>query len=390
MIRYLYLADTFEERLLLHLISKYEKARACLSFMPDTLGGVAAPPGSLHEPLIAGFAERGPSLFGAPLVQTLDLAAEDERSDAYRDLLREIDRAFQSFDRMAVRHGWLSGGEAADAPETPVGAAIDLPVFVASVLEAVEAEFRVPESWRGELDGLSGFDATRGTVRLAFESAQDRDGQERPLLYPGRAHPLTRRAIGAARMSPAGRVSAARAGEPGWLLIYAVEAGLQFRRVFGLHVSADGLILEEADVLAFTEDAAGSFPWPAKQVEAACKVAGTVAERLFGAHVADRAARFQRAADQALAWLERRALTLCAKPDAFTADLFGPVPDATPWRQPAEPEERLRGFATDASVPRERRQDAAEALRQFRAMLPPSTPLPRPMTRLIGVLCLCP
>ncbi|MFL5282801.1 MAG: helicase-related protein, partial [Rhodopila sp.] len=55
-IRYLYLAGTFEERLLLRLIAKYEKARACLSFMPNTLA-VTAPPASLGEPLLSGFAE---------------------------------------------------------------------------------------------------------------------------------------------------------------------------------------------------------------------------------------------------------------------------------------------------------------------------------------------
>ena len=92
-----YLAGTFEERLLLRLIAKYEKARACLSFMPNTLG-VGADPASLHEPLFAGFAE---DLFsGMPrLVHSLDLAAEDTDSEAYRELLREIDRAFQSFDQ---------------------------------------------------------------------------------------------------------------------------------------------------------------------------------------------------------------------------------------------------------------------------------------------------
>ena len=52
-IRYLFLAGTFEERLLLRLIAKYEKARACLSFMPNTLN-VGADPASLHEPLFAG------------------------------------------------------------------------------------------------------------------------------------------------------------------------------------------------------------------------------------------------------------------------------------------------------------------------------------------------
>ncbi len=109
-IRYFYLAGTFEERLLLRLIAKYEKARACLSFMPNTLG-VSAAPGGLQEPLFAGFAEDTPTLFGnAPrLIHSLDLAAEDTDSEAYRDLLREIDRSFKSFDHMAVRHGWMVG-----------------------------------------------------------------------------------------------------------------------------------------------------------------------------------------------------------------------------------------------------------------------------------------
>ena len=42
-IRYLFLSGTFEENLLLRLIAKYEKARACLTFMPDTLGVTAEP-----------------------------------------------------------------------------------------------------------------------------------------------------------------------------------------------------------------------------------------------------------------------------------------------------------------------------------------------------------
>ena len=124
-IRYLFLAGTFEERLLLRLIAKYEKARACLAFMPNTLG-VGADPASLHEPLFAGFAE---DLFSEMprLIHSLDLAAEDTDSEAYRDLLREIDRAFQSFDHMAVRHGWLSGGEVAEpAPLHRRRPAIDL------------------------------------------------------------------------------------------------------------------------------------------------------------------------------------------------------------------------------------------------------------------------
>ena len=37
-VRYLYLRGTFEERILLRLIAKYEKQRARLTFVPNTLG----------------------------------------------------------------------------------------------------------------------------------------------------------------------------------------------------------------------------------------------------------------------------------------------------------------------------------------------------------------
>jgi Helicase conserved C-terminal domain/SNF2-related domain len=389
-IRYLYLGGTFEERLLLHLISKYEKARACLAFMPDTLG-VTAPPGALHEPLVAGFAEQGPSLFGAPLVQTLDLAAEDEGTEAYRDLLREIDRAFQSFDRMAVLHGWLSGGETADPPHAPPAGAIDLPDFVASVLEADGEVFRVPPSWQAELEGLVGYDAITGTVRLASSPEQATDGKGRALMYPGRAHPLTRRAIASVRMAPAGRVAAARAGTPGLLLTYVAEIGTLFRKVFGLWVEADGSVREEIDILTFNDTAAAALPWPAGAIDAALPAAAeAIARRHADAFASAHAARGQTAADAALAWLERRANALCGGATIQTGDLFGHGTDAPAWRSARGPAERLSGFAADPSVAREKRRDAAEALRQFRTMAPEQAALPAVTTRLIGLLFLCP
>ena len=143
--------------------------------MPNTLG-VSADPASLHEPLFAGFAE---DLFsGMPrLIHSLDLVAEDTDSDAYRDLLREIDRAFQSFDHMAVRHGWLSGGEILHAPPADVAPGIDLPAFVASVLTPDADGYRVPPGWAQDLDGLPGFDRATGTVRLTNNPEQLRDAQ---------------------------------------------------------------------------------------------------------------------------------------------------------------------------------------------------------------------
>ena len=108
-IRYLFLSGTFEENLLLRLIAKYEKARACLTFMPDTLG-VTAEPDAWTKGLVAGFAEETASLFPDPPspVRTLDRAGEAGDSAAYQALRREIDRAYDGFEPMAVRHGWLA------------------------------------------------------------------------------------------------------------------------------------------------------------------------------------------------------------------------------------------------------------------------------------------
>ena len=202
--------------------------------------GVSADPASLREPLFAGFAE---DLFsGIPrLIHSLDLAAEDTDSDSYRDLLREIDRAFQSFDHMAVRHGWLSGGEILPMPAAEVDFDIDLPAFVASALTPHGDGFRVPAGWVQDLDGLPGFDRGIGTVRLTNDPEQLRDADGRELLYPGRSHPLTRRAIASVRT---GRVSAARADELSLLITYSVEVGSLLRDMFALCLYPDGSVME--------------------------------------------------------------------------------------------------------------------------------------------------
>jgi superfamily II DNA/RNA helicase len=62
-VRYLYLRGTFEERLLMRLIAKYEKQRSKLTFMPNTLGLSVTDRGSLTERLLEGLAEEETTLF---------------------------------------------------------------------------------------------------------------------------------------------------------------------------------------------------------------------------------------------------------------------------------------------------------------------------------------
>jgi superfamily II DNA or RNA helicase len=389
-IRYFYLAGTFEERLLLRLIAKYEKARACLSFMPNTLG-VGADPASLHEPLFAGFSE---DLFSSMprLVQSLDLAAEDTDSEAYRDLLREIDRAFQSFDNMAVRHGWLSGGESLGPEPTEACKSIDLGAFVRSVLTQQTDGYLVPPAWVQDLAGLSGFDQASGCVRLTDDPAKLRDESGRNLMFLGRAHPLTRRAIASVRT---GRVSAARGHTLSLLVTYVVEAGSLLRSVFGLRLFPDGTVAEQTDFLAMAiNPVCPGETWPvmfANWIQDVMMTAdlraAEVARRTVSTAAAAYSDRIDREATVVHAWFVRRANELCGSIFRLTGDLFNADPPANDWRSWEVPEQRLAGFAADPLVPFQKRREASAALERLTVK---ADAFPRPTTRILGLLMLVP
>ena len=387
-IRYLSLAGTFEERLLLRLIAKYEKARACLSFMPNTLG-VGADPASLHEPLFAGFAE---DLFSEMprLVHSLDLAAEDTDSDAYRDLLREIDRAFQSFDEMAVRHGWLCGDAPSDPVPPPAGIGIDLDAFVRSVLSPHQDGHRVPPDWWPDLDGLPGFDRASGIVRLTNDPGQLRDAQGRTLIYPGRSHPLGCRAIASVR---SGRVSAARGDGLSLVLTYSVEAGLFLRTVFALQLFPDQSWVERDDFLSLATDAVcPDGLWDAHfsgwAMDAARRAADQVADHIISLGTSRHQDQLKREASAAEAWVSRRAAELCGPPLPYTRDLFEPAPDESDWRFKVTPEDRLAALANDPSASTAQRREATEALTRFRAAIGDRPPFPTAVVRSLGILML--
>ena len=229
-IRYLYLAGTFEEWLLLRLIAKYEQARAQLDFMPDTLGVpvlAAATDGG-----IGGFAEAQVPLFerAAGRLVTLEKTAEAVNAAAYRELLREIDTAFAGHDRLAARHGWLreQGVNAGYAQVVAADAmcrasdgrlgGIDLAGFVrdtlafdaatgvdadrgpdpdAAVMRAAGAPCEalpLPPDWAHAAADLPGFDAAGRCLRFTRDPARWADANG-SLGFIGRAHPLVQRAI---------------------------------------------------------------------------------------------------------------------------------------------------------------------------------------------------
>jgi superfamily II DNA or RNA helicase len=436
-IRYLYLAGTFEERLLLRLIAKYEKARAHLAFMPDTLG-VTADEGVWSVGLVAGFAEAQAGLFDdePPAIRTLDQVAEEANSASYRELLHEIDRAFDSFDRTAVRHGWFADqGLNADAAQIAAASnarkrsgellgSIDLPDFVAAAIAAENGcdpvrrgTLRLPADWLAGLDGLPGFDHDRREIRFTRKHTRLRDGHGRSLAVLGRAHPVVRRAIsGVHRMLDAAqdnRVSVARTGEGeplAVLLTFGVEmrnaVRIELQRVIAVWLPDRGDATEMADPESWLRLATPdrSLPaadvwqdlfshWVAKRRRHAEAVASAVMEREAMRVVMDHQRRIEREASDLHEWLCGRADDICGAFVPRTGDLFGAVANGARWQLLSAPLDRLTAFAADDDNVAARRREAARVVELYqrrsmenaaRATLSP------PVLHSIGMLMLVP
>jgi superfamily II DNA or RNA helicase len=439
-IRYLYLADTFEERLLVRLIAKYEKARAHLTFMPDTLG-VTADEGALSAGLIAGFAERQAQLFEdePPAIRTLDHAAEEANAEAYRDLLHEIDRAFQGYDRSAVRHGWLADrGTNADAAQVRAANAarrradaslghVDLADFASRAIEAETGNactragvLRLPANWTTGLDDLPGYDAATRTLRTTRKRDQLRDGHGRSLAFLGRAHPVVLRAISSVRRIDGAacdnRVSAARAdvGVPLSLLFcFSVELrsarGLDIQRMIAVLVPVSGAAVEISQSQQWLRLAEndreiptaglwrGLFAgWAVRCRADAEAVATTAIERMTVEIAAARRGATDREVAELERWLRLRADAICGAFVPRTADLFGAVPTGPDWQLLGEPLDRLAAFAADGGNPSGRRREADSVVslfqrrvreREGRAALSPPKLLPASMLMLVPPGC---
>lgn len=440
-IRYLYLAGTFEERLLLRLIAKYEKARACLAVMPDTLG-VTADEAAWSKGLVAGFAEDQAALFedDAPAIRTLDQVAGTSNAAALRDLLHEIDRAFAGHERHAVRHGWLveqnlnsDSGQMAEAgvarqrSDRLLGH-VDLADFVGAAIEsetrgaAVDPDrLQLPFDWAAGLDDLPGYDPQTRTMRVTRDRDRLRDAQGASLAFLGRAHPLVRRAISRMRRNDITestgahdcRVSTARAdrGAPlAVLLSFAIEIAsarrIELQRIVAVLLPISGAPEELPEPECWLRMAATDRAIPAENLwqrrfaswvprrrpegdKIAASVMDLVATEFAGAQ-RDGA---EREAAELRHWLRLRADDLCGAHVPRMADLFGAGPTIPGWKSLSAPLDRLAAFAADADNPAARRREAnsAAALFQRRAEeRARSAVLAPPRLRPLGMLLLVP
>jgi len=368
-IRYFCLAGTFEERLLLRLIAKYEKARQQLTFMPDTLGMTAAED-RLGTGLLMGLAEEQATLFpeDSPAIRTLDIAASETGTEAYRELLHEIDRAYAGFEGMAVRHGWMAGqGLSAGARQ------------MAAATRARDAA----------ADQMTYADATAFAPTAA-----------------GRADPAMRQAIGRTRQSHDKRVSVARHTERALLLTYTIEIHSQrhiaYQRTIAVWLPAAGvtrILSEPEDWLPFAAPSRAidvRSPWrefetwaPRRMQEAehaATAAMHAMAETVAARHDAEQAVAKTHLAD----WIARRTDALCGPRQPVAEDLFGTPPAGPAWRHTADPIARLTGFAADPTTSAEDRGTAGDILTVHRQRLSEIPVLQPPALHRAGLLMLVP
>jgi hypothetical protein len=384
---------------------------------------------------VAGFAERQAGLFDdeQSAIRTLDRVAEEANADAYRDLLHEIDRAFDGFDRSAVRYGWMADhGLNAGAAQIAAATAarrrsgtmighIDLPDFVAAAIAAEidgsaagRRVLHLPADWLAGLDDLPGFDRERRVLRFTRNQNRLRDRQGLSLAFIGRAHPVVRRAISRAqRIAGAvgdNRVSVARAdagASPAVLLTFGVAmrsaARAELQRVIAVLLRAQGDAVEVNEPERWLQFAAPdqSLPtgdvwqtlfarWVPKRQCKAESIASAAMQRDAARFAADHQRKAGREAGELQDWLRRRADDICGAFVPQTGDLFGATKVGPDWGLLSAPLERLAAFTADADISQARRREANSAVELFQRRSVERAALPPPVLSLIGMLMLVP
>lgn len=422
-VRYLYLHGTFEERILLRLIAKYERQRARLTFVPNTLGLTCASDASAAR-LLQGLMDEDKRLFrdGPAPFTTAD--EEADLDPATRELLEEVDRSLRSFEQAARTHAWLGDmGMAADdqaladanaaSQRGRQASAVDLAQFV---FDAVHLDggsvaptpdprvfaVKLPPDWVYGLDTLPGYDAAQRIVRLTTDLDLIYDASGNATGYLGRAHPLVRRALDRVRHLSFGgsamsgqdlRVSVVRANVSAPTLLFTFlgrvqsRIGRELERVIAVQIGSGGepqTLLNSSDWIELADPqravrTTGMFEQHFKawfDTAAARARQQALADFTILGQAFIEARRREIDAERARQeeWLRQRMAELLPPPVTPTArqlDLFGaadlsqmPAPPA--WETPIDPAERLAAFATDPTQPPRVRSEAEGVLRIYR------------------------
>jgi ERCC4-related helicase len=425
-VRYLYLAGTFEERLLLRLVAKYERQRARLTFVPNTLGGITTEDAQTVR-LLEGLGDEEETLFATPgreILQLDDAAEEDTGSAAYRDLLAEVERAMAGYEKAAKTSSWLgevglnaearllAEAEQARSEGERLGA-VELMDFVCQALESdggtitpaerssvsgTDVVLRLPTTWTHGLRDIPGYDAEQRALRLTSDAKRCRDEAGRDLGYLGRAHPIVRRALDRVRNLRFGetdacldrRISAIGLDIPApallctFLGVLESDRGHELERVLALRIDATGSFAVLAEPETWLQMVTAGEPIRTADLweqhfsswgeEARQQAKQAVAEAF--AAIAEPASKehtqqLQRELRNLEDWLRSRADTICgavqqAQMDLLGGTMFGGSGGLASWQVSDDPAERLAGYATDGRNPPAQRREADGVLRLLR------------------------
>src|ERR1035437_3891894 len=277
-VRYIYLRGTFEERILLRLIVKYERQRERLTFVPNTLGiETSTEIGSSR--LLKGLMDEDTRLFQVQEQATDFFASEGPvaSDEATQELLQEIDRSLKTFEQVARTHAWLGDAglnaeekllnEAAEAREKGTAAGtVDRAAFdrdavlfdggdLKGSIDSPVFRLTLPPAWSHGLEETIGYDPETRTVRLTTNIEVISDADRNPVAFLGRAHPLVRRALDRVRSITYGsgadalqdhRVSAVQGPAPApelpfpFIARVASRAGRELERVIGVRLPLAG------------------------------------------------------------------------------------------------------------------------------------------------------
>lgn len=453
-VQYLYLRGTFEERILLRLIAKYEKQRAQLTFVPNTLG-VTASSDAFESRLLKGIMDEDTKLFrDEPMLFSLVDGNENEGTDeSAQELLEEIDRSLRGFREAAKTHAWLGDAglnaeaklveEASQAREEGSRAEqVDLAQFVrdsvlldgGAVEGALDADvftIRVPPAWTYGLDHLPGYSPSDRCIRLTTRLNVTSDAQGNSVGFLGRAHPLVRRAIdrvrnlsfgGAAGRGQDPRTSAVAADISEPQLIYTFigrvssRQGRELERVLAVRITPTGQVeyYDSADAWSHWIDPAKALRttglweqhfthWAAKAEPKAHSAATKGFAPLASEFVQQRKQALQQERENQQQWLASRAEEVTgvrSRPALVQRTLLPedqqggePTRPTADWVSLDDPAERLAAFYSDRDQTPAARVEAEGVLRihqQRMKLLDDLYDLQEPEITLLGLLMLVP
>lgn len=451
-VRYFFLRGTFEDRILLRLIAKYERQRTRLTFVPNTLG-LTTSSDAAQAKLLAGIMDEDTKLFREePTLFDFREGDEAEGADpATKELLEEIDKSLKGFEQAARTNTWLGDAglnaeeklltEASEARAAGNRVnAVDLAAFVCDAvrldggqlvgrLEDDHFQLGLPSAWRFGLEDLPGYDAEKGVVRLTTKLEVTADDEENPIGYLGRAHPLVRRALdrvrnlsfgGPAAQGQDPRASAVRANVPEPRLLYTFlgrvssRGGRELERVLTIEVGPSGQSavhdsFDQWSHLADPEQAIRTTDlwknhfasWATTAADGAREAAAGCFRPIGEGFIQERSKSLAAEQEAQQQWLAKRAeeitgkaggevqLGLLVQPKSPSGD--GPSRPA--WWSVSDPEKRLAAFGSDADQSPAKRSEADGVLRihaKRKKILDALLDLGQPQVMPLGVLMLMP